>query len=150
MKGRSAVVCIALLVQSIGLSAPCMCDVGDVTAAPTHACCGGGVAEGDADQGAASAASPAQTAQHVTTGTLERRCGDACGCSASLSPTTLQETAALGEIERGVDVRSPDVGLQQARVGAWVTSTGMATWPPVERPPGAVGRTLAALQVWRC
>lgn len=147
MRGLSAIFAAVLFAQSLGLSAPCMCDVDaqsavETAAASDHSCCHGGT-ESDA-------ASPTAASDSDVAGTIARNCGDACQCDASLTPAVLPEFT-VGQVNDDASKISTFVtsAQQLQSVGAQVASSHVRRWtpPPCESAPA---RRLSRLQVWRC
>lgn len=158
----SAIVAFALLAQSLGLAAPCMCDVeaaaataaaGAVaTAAEStpHACCAG---HGGAEAAAASsqAATSSRAARRTGAASLSQRCAEGCSCDASLSAATVASREGwAAHAEVGSDAVVAFVTLPTptplilAEVARWVGPPG----PDVG--PATTARRLARLQRWRC
>ncbi len=144
MRASAAIFAAVLFAQSLGLSAPCMCDVATQPSAASaeasdHSCCHGGDSGATDDAGDERAAGVA--------GTIERSCGDGCQCDASLSPAVLPKfsVAQATQLACGVAVLAPP-RLEAPRWRAPVAPHGS---PPIA-PPIAAARRLARLQIWRC
>lgn len=180
MQAVSTLICLALVVQSFGLSAPCRCDMGggaavsdaatgaadgatDVAGAPAadpHACChGGGTEQAKHTRGASeSAATDAadQADERRALAAVSGRCAEGCGCG------VVAPVASLAEARFSAPQPTFNVSPQPAPMLAGRAPSPSAVavsrhvrWrhaasPDELRRPWRAARRLAALQRWRC
>ena len=166
MQSLSTLICLSLVVQSFGLSAPCRCDgtaagtgvgsragvatqaesasSGSSKAEDSHACCASSAQDDEA-------AAADEGSDPVSMARIARDCGDSCGCD------TVATVAGLSESRPA---------LQQSKVAqlssaaALMSPSNLPTrwpvrWQHLGRPDDSFGsppvaRRLAVLQRWHC
>jgi hypothetical protein len=160
MKGLSTIVATLLLLQSLGLSAPCMCDVLEaVSVAPSaeaalettgHGCCHS-ASETRAARRAVADDSTSTDLATADPGELRQRCGDACGCDAALDVVTEAKGLASLSVEQSSKTpRLPTAFASLHRLPR--VETDRFNGHDVDPPFIAIAtpRRLAVLQRWRC